>query len=144
MVNRKVHTVRQLPSAEPRVETGPIVFGNDWPGTFIRGDNAFNYAQHLLNVLDGERPSLLSYSRLTVYALLDVLQSSDVAELAASPAVTTSADRRPMDMFSSAVDVLRCIAAMGTTPGSETAQNWLLSHGFALEEGGYIPGKGFE
>lgn len=23
-----------------RPETGPMVFGNDWPGIFIRGDNA--------------------------------------------------------------------------------------------------------
>lgn len=24
----------------PRVETGPLQFGDDWPGIFIRGDNA--------------------------------------------------------------------------------------------------------
>lgn len=24
-----------------RVETGPVQFGDDWPGLFIRGDNAF-------------------------------------------------------------------------------------------------------
>ncbi len=26
---------------EPRVETGAVQFGDDWPGLFIRGDNAF-------------------------------------------------------------------------------------------------------
>lgn len=29
-----------VPSNMPRVETGPIQFGNDWRGLFIRGDNA--------------------------------------------------------------------------------------------------------
>lgn len=43
----------------------------------------------------------------------------------------------------SAVDTLRCIAAMGKKAGSEAAKNWLLTHGFPLEEGGYLPGKGF-
>jgi hypothetical protein len=26
----------------PRVETGAVRFGNDWPGLFIRGDEAHN------------------------------------------------------------------------------------------------------
>lgn len=29
------------PSNAPRVETGPVQFGDDWPGLFIRGDNCF-------------------------------------------------------------------------------------------------------
>jgi hypothetical protein len=28
------------PSHLPRVETGAVQFGDDWPGLFIRGDNA--------------------------------------------------------------------------------------------------------
>jgi hypothetical protein len=28
----------------PRVESGAIQFGNDWPGMFLRGDNAFAIA----------------------------------------------------------------------------------------------------
>lgn len=42
-----------------------------------------------------------------------------------------------------AIEALRDIAAMGRKAGSETAKHWLLSHGYALEEGGYVPGKGF-
>jgi len=38
---------RILPAADPRVETGTVQFGEDWPGLFIRGDNAFWYAQCL-------------------------------------------------------------------------------------------------
>lgn len=35
-----------------RVETGPLQINDDWPGVFIRGDNAFHYAMHLQTVLD--------------------------------------------------------------------------------------------
>lgn len=31
--------IRQIPQPDGnRVETGPVQFGNDWPGVFIRGD----------------------------------------------------------------------------------------------------------
>lgn len=33
-----------------RAETGPLRFGDDWPGVFIRGDNAAHYA-HALDVV---------------------------------------------------------------------------------------------
>lgn len=32
--------VRQLPAVEKRVETGAVQFGDDWPGLFVRGDDA--------------------------------------------------------------------------------------------------------
>ena len=44
--------IRQLPRQEKRVETGPVQFGNDWPGVFIRGDNAAYYAFTLRRFLD--------------------------------------------------------------------------------------------
>lgn len=34
-----------------RVETGPVQFNDDWPGVFIRGDNAGPAAMHLKMVL---------------------------------------------------------------------------------------------
>lgn len=44
--------VRKFPAVDPgRVETGPIQFGDDWPGVFIRGDNALAFAHHLRSVL---------------------------------------------------------------------------------------------
>lgn len=30
-----------------RIETGPIQFGDDWPGIFIRGDNAMYFSMEL-------------------------------------------------------------------------------------------------
>jgi hypothetical protein len=39
-LNEKVQWL-PAPTTAPRVETGAVQFGNDWPGLFIRGDNAF-------------------------------------------------------------------------------------------------------
>lgn len=37
----------KIPHDGPRVESGPIQFGDDWPGIFLRGDNAMAYATYL-------------------------------------------------------------------------------------------------
>lgn len=42
---------RKLPEVKRRVETGVVQFGNDWPGIFIRGDNAAAYATYLYTIL---------------------------------------------------------------------------------------------
>jgi hypothetical protein len=39
---------------ERRAETGPMMFGMDWPGVFIRGDNAFAFGAALSRVLEGK------------------------------------------------------------------------------------------
>ena len=36
-----------MPEGMERVESGPLRFGDDWPGYFIRGDNALALAAHL-------------------------------------------------------------------------------------------------
>ena len=45
-----------LPSPGPglRVETGVIQFEGDWPGIFIRGDEALGFAARLTAVLRGD------------------------------------------------------------------------------------------
>lgn len=35
-----------------RIETGPVQFGDDWPGTFIRGDSAAYYAMTINTILE--------------------------------------------------------------------------------------------
>jgi hypothetical protein len=40
-----------------RAETGPMSFGDDWTGVFIRGDNAAAYAMVLSNVLGNYKDS---------------------------------------------------------------------------------------
>jgi hypothetical protein len=39
--------IRKISKQEPRVETGIVQFGDDWPGIFIRGDRAFFYSINL-------------------------------------------------------------------------------------------------
>lgn len=61
----------------PRVETGAVQFGNDWPGLFLRGDDAFALAMHIkqlgvflnsipdkIKVEDGGAELALAYMRL--------------------------------------------------------------------------------
>lgn len=62
--------IRKLPAAEPRVESGPVQFGDDWPGTFIRGDNAGWYSFLLGQLLEDEKLDLLSKMNLTGLARL--------------------------------------------------------------------------
>lgn len=49
--------------------------------------------------------------------------------------------QNPLD---SAVECLRQIAALSRRQASDLAKNWLATHGYAREEGGYVAGKGFE
>lgn len=46
--------VQKVPAMETqsRPETGPMQFGDDWPGIFIRGDNALFYAHALALALN--------------------------------------------------------------------------------------------
>lgn len=49
-------SIRTLPAQARRVETGPVRFGDDWPGYFIRGDNAFGEAMTIAScVHQGDR-----------------------------------------------------------------------------------------
>lgn len=67
-----------------RIETGPVQFGEDWPGVFIRGDNAMGFAaalrMHIMLVekfkSDGS-PLTLSVMR----SLLTLLESCNVRNL---------------------------------------------------------------
>ena len=41
-----------LPATTERIETGPLQFGDDWPGVFIRGDSSGYYAMTLKLLID--------------------------------------------------------------------------------------------
>lgn len=57
-----------------RPETGPMKFGDDWRGIFIRGDDAFGYAQHLRRIVKlGNMPGI---PRMVVDGLVRLLESS--------------------------------------------------------------------
>ena len=44
--------VTKLPEQTPRIETGPIQFGSDWPGVFFRGDHALHFAHALQEMIN--------------------------------------------------------------------------------------------
>lgn len=46
--------IRKLPDAEPRVEQGPVQFGEQWPGLYLNGKSCILYAGALASEL--ERP----------------------------------------------------------------------------------------
>ncbi len=55
-----------------RVETGPVQFNDDWPGVFIRGDNAAYYAMMLESYKIGER-DFITDAQIT--NLINILKS---------------------------------------------------------------------
>lgn len=67
------NSVRTFPSQEERVETGAIRFGTDWPGLFIRGDNAVWYHMALTSIL--EKPEFKDKLDLTERTALTSLIS---------------------------------------------------------------------
>lgn len=56
--------IRVLPEQQPRVETAPVQFGQDWPGIFIRGDQACYWSQRLLDVLEHAKRGGASFIEL--------------------------------------------------------------------------------
>lgn len=68
--------IRQLPEAEPRVETGPVAFGTDWPGVFIRGDHAGHYAMNLRMIVS--RDDLNPILKSTLCSLISDLEASNL------------------------------------------------------------------
>lgn len=73
-----------------RPETGPMQFGADWPGVFIRGDNAFHYAWALQKILDALDSSANPINVSVARGLVELLRSCDVgARDASSPAITS-------------------------------------------------------
>lgn len=61
-----------------RPETGPMCFEGDWPGVFIRGDNAYSYATVLRAVLRGEMHEDVEKE---IWGLIALLQSCQVGGL---------------------------------------------------------------
>ena len=68
--------LRRLPAQEPRVETGPVRFGADWTGVFLRGDHALPMAWALRALLDGaENDTADAIARATLRGHVATLES---------------------------------------------------------------------
>ncbi len=62
-----------------RPETGPMQFGDDWPGIFIRGDNAAGFAYWLRTVMRASSGAGIAVSILD--GLASDLESCNVRTL---------------------------------------------------------------
>lgn len=58
-----------------KAETGSMQFGDDWPGLFVRGDNAFGYMLALKTVVDGQ--DYTGFYKLQLRGFIQMLESSD-------------------------------------------------------------------
>jgi hypothetical protein len=56
--------IQKLPALAGRLATAPLQFGDDWPGVFIRGDDANRYANALERVLGSETPDPRQLAKL--------------------------------------------------------------------------------
>ena len=66
----------------PRPETGPMKFGDDWTGVFIRGDRAFGLASILETLKQGMEEGQMDSSQMkiaiaTLHSFVQLLHSSD-------------------------------------------------------------------
>ena len=69
--------VRKLDGQAERVETGPVQFGDDWPGLFVRGDNCAYYQIAVDNALRAlvSQDKLDTISQFAVSDLANLLRS---------------------------------------------------------------------
>lgn len=67
------------PFPDGRPETGPMQFGDDWPGVFIRGDNAL-FDARAVDAAMGFIPEDLWHVKAMLRGLRDTLQSCSVGD----------------------------------------------------------------
>lgn len=73
---KQLHEVRRFSGEEKRVESGPIMFGDDWPGLFLRGDDCMRYVGAVRDALyDNAQLGLIT--RRLLEGLISGLESSD-------------------------------------------------------------------
>ena len=98
-----------------RVETGVVQFGDDWPGVFIRGDNAFAMAMHL-------RGEDSVWRNAAIKSLAELLESCNVANnpnvrVIPSPAHTSEArDADLVDELVQASQAVQMAMALTSLP----------------------------
>lgn len=64
--------IRCVPAQDERVETGVVRFGDDWPGVFLRGDDAFDFFLTLKYLSDMNGP--LIYRKIAETSLRRLLR----------------------------------------------------------------------
>lgn len=116
--------IRKLSAQDERVETGAVQFGDDWPGVFIRGDNAFYYCGALRAYIKAKPVEGDEWAAaLGVQGLAHVLASCDLTGLSQQEAAPPPA----MGPWQAAVDealVSHCLDCTGpdTNPREAVAR----------------------
>ena len=62
-------------STEKRPETGPMRFGDDWPGVFIRGDHALKFVVVLEEIMSIYNVTLSPVYNAAYEEIVDTLRS---------------------------------------------------------------------
>jgi len=73
-------SLRKYPNPNPdgsRMETGPVQFGDDWPGIFIRGDEACYIGFLLSQVLKQLKDEVCVIDRMNIENAAGLLSSCD-------------------------------------------------------------------
>jgi hypothetical protein len=92
--------ITKVPGVTERIDTGPLQFGDDWPGVFFRGADALNFANDIALALTmDELPKTALSVRAILTGLRDELRSCAVA--AAMP------DRKPRQRDHDYLDYIR-------------------------------------
>lgn len=82
---KELRKVRRFAEMDKRVDSGPIMFGDDWPGLFLRGKHCHQYASSLRELLL-DRPDVGLITKRVLEGLLDDLESSNADNNDAFPA----------------------------------------------------------
>lgn len=69
--------VIEVPEGTERVETGPLQIGEDWPGVFLRGDDAMAHAAAMRAALDSK--DLYLPARVAIERVIRWLESADIS-----------------------------------------------------------------
>ncbi len=64
---------QQVPALDKRPETGPMRFGDDWTGLFLRGDCALGYLSYVMIA----RSYLPDPQRAMLNGIIELLASAD-------------------------------------------------------------------
>jgi hypothetical protein len=108
-VSDQTPDIRVLHAQATRVETGPVQFGDDWPGVFIRGDNAFGYVGALDAVLRKVDDPM---AQILVQSLRDVLTGCDLTGLSRRASESADTERHGSDKAVLSPDTRAYIASL--------------------------------
>lgn len=113
--------IQHLPALAERPETGPLRFGDDWTGVFLRGDAALPMAMALDSLMDRAKSAEPAdpFTLMTCQGLRDILVSCDERTQAEIPAPRPS---EPSPLIPLSV-VLALLRNMRGTIGTMLAAN---------------------